>query len=182
MIPAYTDPYIDDQIGPPGIPNVAVTNGVHGGGASVLSRISGQVDPHNPETGPSVVVNPREFGITGWGDPNRQQFQSGHSQNVVTNESAEQGWGVGPERAWPHYPTPDNPNPYRNLNVYQRSGTDTYSTLIYRPEVVAYWAQALGLSLSQAPVKQRSPVNPVVNQEPSVPFVTTIAPISPGGY
>lgn len=163
--------------------STADTPGVHGPQLlDVTAMMVNQVDPHDPEIGPMIIVNPREFGITGWGDWNSQQFQSGHTNNVVTNESAEQGWGIGPERQWGHYPTPDQPNPYRNLNAWQRSGTDTYNANIYRPEVTAYWAQALGYQLSQAAVKQRASGYPTVNQTPSVPFVSTIPPMSPGGY
>jgi hypothetical protein len=168
---------------PPDYTATRWTPGVHGGTLDVLSKLGGQVDPHEPEIGPAIVVNPREFGIPGWGDWNNQQFQSGHTNNLVTNESADQGWGVGPERVWPHYPTPDNPNPYRAKNIHRRMGTDTYSDMIYRPEVVAYWAQALGLELTQEKVKHRFTGRVVVNnQAPSVPYVTTVTPMSPGGY
>lgn len=132
----------------------------------------------NDET---VVVNPREFGPTGWGDYNNQLFHSGHTQNIPTNESAEQGMGVGPERKWPHYPTPDQPNPYRNMGIYQRNGTDGYSLYIYRNVAAAYWAQAIGYELSQAQVRHRSTPYGTTQQPPSVPFVSTVTPIGPGG-
>jgi hypothetical protein len=158
------------------------TSGVHGGGGDVEAWIDGQLDPSDPEIDAQTIVNPLNSPPTGWGSPNDQQYQSGKTNNVTTNESAEQGMGVGPERKWPHFPHATNPNPFRNLNVLQRSGMDTYSTDIYRPEVVAFWAQALENNIGQAPVKQRSRVNPVVNQAQSVPFVETVPPVSPGGY
>ena len=159
------------------------TPGIHGPAIrDVHAMIAGQVDPHDPEIGAQIIVNPREFGITGWGDLNSQQFQSGHTNAMPQNDAAEQGFGVGPERKWGHYPTADNPNPFRNRNALQRSGGDTYSGLVYRPVVAAYWAQAIGHELSQVPVKQRASGYGTVEVAPSVPFVTTVAPITPGGY
>jgi hypothetical protein len=156
--------------------------GVHGGSGNIEVYLTGQLDPGDPEIDAQIIVNPANAHPTGWGTPNAQQFQSGHTNNVPTNESAEQGVGVGPERKWPHYPHAEQPNPFRNLNVLQRSGMDTYSADVYRPEVVAYWAQALANNIAQSPVKQRSRANPVVNQAVSVPFVETVPPVSPGGY
>lgn len=171
------------NLNPQAYGGVQRTPGVHGGTLDVLSKIGGQVDPHNPEIDAAIIVNPREFGITGWGDWNNQQFQSGHTNALITNESAEQGFGVGPERKWPHYPTPDNPNPYRAKNVLRRMGGDSYSDQVYRPEVTAYWAQALGYELSQEHAKHRfTGRTAVVNQDPSIPYVSTITPLRPGGY
>lgn len=138
---------------------------------------NGSVSPQEPFIGPLIVVNPAESPPTGWGAPNHQQFQTGHTQNVKTNYSAEQGQGVGPERKWPHYPHVENPNVYRNLNVYQRSGTDAYSVEVYRAESAAYWTQALYNSMQHAPDKFRSPQTPVINQAPSVPYVDVIQPL-----
>ncbi len=159
-----------------------VMPGVHGGTLDVLARISGQVDPLDPAIGPEIIVNPHEWTPTGWGPENEQPFQSGHTNNLITNPSAEQGMGVGPERRWAHYPHVEQPNPYRNLNAYQRAGGDAYSTLVYRPEVVAFWAQALHVEAQTVNTRHRGPLAPVVNQEPSVAFVTTVPPITPGGY
>lgn len=149
------------------------------GSMVILSKIFGQVNP--PPRGPQArnVVNPRESLPTGWGAVNKQQFQSGHTQNLPTNESAEQGYGVGPERKWPHYPHAELPNPYRNMNVLQRSGGDSYSTDVYRPEVVAFWAQALARESADAAVKQRQRAGAVINQPASIPFVQTV---TPGGF
>lgn len=162
---------------------IPVQGGVHGGGPEVLPRISGPVDPRNPAIGPEVIVNPRELLPTGWGPENIQQFQSGHTNNVRTNQSAEQGHGVGPERRWAHYPHVEQPNPYRMLNVRQRSGGDSYSPLVYRPEVAAYWVQAMAAEHAAAQTRHRQPsIAGVVNQAASVPFVATVPPDSPGGY
>ena len=150
---------------------------------ALLNALMGQVDPHDPEIGPLIVVNPLELGITGWGPPNEQPYQSGHTNNVRTNQSAEQGMGVGPERkAGGHYPHATNPNPFRNLNAMQRDGGLVQGANVYRPEVVAYWAGALVQQAGQAPSKQRASGYPTVNQVPSVPFVSTVAPMTPGGY
>jgi hypothetical protein len=163
---------------------IPVLPGVHGAGGTldVLEHISGQVDPHDPAIGPEIIVNPREQLPTGWGSENEQQFQSGHTNNLPTNRSAEQGYGVGPERRWAHYPHVEQPNPFRMLNAFQRSGGDSYSTLVYRPEVVAFWAQALDRELQTTQTRNVGPLAPVVNQAPSVPFVSTVPPTTPGGY
>lgn len=175
--------------------------------ATVYEAINGTSGQHGFDVTPMVVVNPEESGITGWGDPNAglvdpsvddhgvtegddydtqnrgdlglmyQQFQTGHTQNRVTEESAEYGYGVGPERKLSHYPYADQPNPFRNHDAYGRWSLDDESR--YRPEVVAYWAEAMGYEMSQAIVKQRSPVTPVVNQPPSQPYTDYV---SPGGY
>lgn len=172
-------PYVST---PPTIQAVALTPGVHSGVRDIRALIAGQVDPHDPELGAQIVVNPREFGVTGWGDDNEQQFQSGHTNNLRTNPSAEQGWGVGPEREWPHYPVADQPNPFRNLNVMQRSGSDTYSADVYRPEYVAYWHQALVNELAAEPVKQRGYGYPTIYDSPASAYVDTVPPVMPGGY
>lgn len=151
--------------------------------AQILAHMTGQVDPHDPETGPLIVVNPMEIGPTGWGPPNEQPYQSGHTNNVVTNESAELGMGVGPERRLGgHYPHATNPNPFRNLNALQRDGGLIPGANVYRPEVVAYWAGALENEAGWAPTKHRGSGYPTVNQAPSVPYVSTIPPVTPGGY
>lgn len=150
-------------------------NDVHG--ADISGYWTGQVSNVEPRIGPQIVVNPAESPPTGWGAPNDQQFQTGHTQNVPTNPSAEQGFGVGPERKWPHYPHAVNTNPFRSLNAWQRSGTDNYSSQIYRAESSAFWYQAIIDSLQHTPDKQRSPVNPVINQAPSVPYVATVTPM-----
>jgi hypothetical protein len=144
---------------------------------NIDAYIYGYLSPQEPFIGPLITVNPAESPPTGWGAPNHQQFQTGHTQNIPTNESAEQGMGVGPERRWPHYPHAENPNVFRNLNVFQRAGTDTYTNEVYRAEAAAFWYQALIDSVQHAPDKQRSPVNPVINQAPSVPFVDSIPPL-----
>ena len=149
---------------------------------SVLAALTGQVDPHDPEIGPLIVVNPLEIGTTGWGPWNEQPYQSGHTNNVVTNESAEQGHGVGPERLWGHYPHATNPNPFRNMNALHRDGGLVTAANVYRPEVAAYWVGALEQQAGQAPFKNRASGYPTVNQAPSVPFVATVAPMTPGGY
>lgn len=152
-------------------------------GEDLLVQFGGEVDPKEPHLGPLTYVLPAESPPTGWGSGNDQQYQTGHTQNTVTNPSMEQGSGVGPERAWPHYPHAVNPNPFRMLNAFQRSGTDSYSADIYRPETAAYWNMALDVNQMTAATRQRSPVNPVLDQFPSVPFVDTVPQYAtPGGY
>ena len=147
----------------------------------VDAYFDGHGEPEWPPIGVTTHVGVDNDAPTGYGPPNQQQYQSGHTQNLVTNPSAEQGQGVGPERLWPHYPHAEQPNPFRNLNVFQRSGQDSYSPNVYRPEVAAYWAQSLGIEQQSSATRNRSPVAPVVDQYPSVPYVQTIGPY-PGGY
>jgi hypothetical protein len=155
--------------------------GVHSGTRDVYDLINGMVDPLDPPIDAQIIVNPAEAGPTGWGAPNLQPFQSSHTNALGTNQSAEQGYGVGPERAWAHYPHVTNPNPFRRMAAFQRDGGDTYSTLIYRPEIVAFWANALAHEAAAAPVKNAMRPDPVLNQAPSMPYVQSV-PTSPGGY
>ena len=156
-------------------------NGTHSGTRDVYELINGPVTNQAPPIDAQIIVNPAEAGPTGWGAPNQQQFQSSHTNALVTNESAEQGYGVGPERAWAHYPHATNPNPFRRMAAFQRDGGDSYSTLVYRPEVVAFWQQALLHEAAAVPVKHAMRPDPVLNQAPSIPYVQAV-PTSPGGY
>lgn len=118
-----------------------------------------------------IWVNPEVFGPQGfgpWNDPGT--FETGHSQNIVSNPAAEQGWGVGPARAWAHYPTEDSPNPFRNFGTHFRNGQlpwDNLSTAFYERTQLAWEQQWAGY-------KHRSPVAPVVNVPTSVPYVQTV--------
>lgn len=165
-----------------GVGAVHGTAGVHGPiPPDPVTAMAGQVDPRDPEIGPMIVVNPAELGITGWGPPNDQPYQSGQSNDIKTNASAEQGTGVGPERKWPHYPHATNPNPYRDHGVLRRNGGLVAGTVVYRPEVAAYWQQAMFNEAAVAATRHRGRRG-TVNQAPSVPYVSTVPPISPGGY
>lgn len=156
--------------------------GVHGGTRDVHEMIFGSTGADAPPIDAQIIVNPAESPPTGWGAPNVQQFQSSHTNNLRTNQSAEQGFGVGPERKWAHYPHAVNPNPFRRLPAFLRDGGDSYSADVYRPEVVAYWAGALAFEAAAVPVRNAMRPSPVVNQAPYQPFVSSVPPISPGGY
>lgn len=122
-------------------------------------------------------VNTQVYGPTGYGPYNDQTiFQSGHSQNVVSDPSSEQGWGVGPARRWAHYPHEENVNPFRNRMVHCRNGELPWvvatSSLYERSQLA--WEQQF------APMKFRSPLAPVVPVAQSVPFVQTV-PTYAGG-
>jgi len=161
---------------------------VHGSSNDPRELIFGQADARDPMIGPAIVVNPNEVLPTGWGAPNDQLFQTGANNNVRTVQSLELGHGVGPERkAGGHYPYADLPNPFRRTQVMQRDGQDAYSLMVYRPERPAIWTHALAVEQQYAPVKARQRETPIVNQVPSVPYVTTVPeatapPASPGGY
>lgn len=123
-------------------------------------------------------INPEVLGPTGygpWNDPTN--FQTGHSQNIPSNPSSEQGWGVGPARAWAHYPQSECPNPDRNMGQHLRNGQYPYvsaeTNLYYRTQLA--WEEQWSI------YKFRSPVAPVVQVAPSVPYVQTV-PTYGGGY
>jgi hypothetical protein len=124
-----------------------------------------------------VWVNVQQYGPTGLGPwTNQDEFQTGHSQNVVSNPAAEQGWGVGPARRWSHFPVEDSPNPFRNRMVHLRNGElpwVTSTSSLYERSQLAWeqqWDQ----------YKRRSPVAPVVQVPVSVPFVQTVPTYSGG--
>lgn len=117
------------------------------------------------------VVNPRPFGPTGFGPwTDEGQFQTGHSQNVVSNPAAEQGWGVGPARRWAHFPIEDSPNPARNMGQAHRDGQYAYVS----DETKLYYRTQLAWEQQWAPFKRRSPVAPIVPVASSVPFSSTV--------
>jgi hypothetical protein len=122
-------------------------------------------------------VNIENYGPTGFGPwTNEGIFYTGHSQNIVSNPAAEQGWGVGPARRWAHFPIVDLPNPTRNFGSHLRNGVlpwVTASSSLYERSQLA-WEQ------QWAPYKQRSPLAPVVQVAPSVPFVQTVPTYSGG--
>ena len=124
-----------------------------------------------------VWVNVGVIGPTGYGPYNDPtDFQTGHSQNVVSNPAAEQGWGVGPARRWAHYPISTLPNPFRNVTVHLRNGE--------LPWVVAdssyYERTQLAWEQQWDKYKRRSPVAPVVPVPQSVPFTQTVPTFSGG--
>ena len=115
-------------------------------------------------------VNNAVHGPQGFGDWNVQPYETGHTQNIVSDPSTEQGWGVGPARRWAHYPKVESPNPYRNFGAHLRNGA--------LPWVVAdsslYERSQLAWEQQWDQFKFRSPVNPVIGVAPSVPFVQTV--------
>ncbi len=116
------------------------------------------------------IVNNEVYGPQGFGDWNVQPYYTGHSQNIVSNPAAEQGWGVGPARRWAHYPKVDSPNPARNEGQHLRNGSLPWvvsdSSLYERSQLA--WQQ------QWAPYKYRRPVSAVVPVPQSVPWVQTV--------
>lgn len=122
-------------------------------------------------------VNPEVVGPTGFGPwTSEDTFQTGHSQNIVSNPASEQGWGVGPARRWSHYPTDDAPNPARNMGQHLRNGQLPWVTATS----TLYERSQLAFEQQWAPYKRRSPVAPVVPVAPSVPFTQTVPTYSGG--
>lgn len=126
-------------------------------------------------------VNTGIIGPTGIGPYNDETlYESGHTQIIQSNPSAEQGWGVGPARRWAHYPIEQNVNPFRNRMVHLRNGQLPWAyadtQLYYRTQLE--WEQQWG------PYKFRSPVSPVVPVPSSVPFGVTVPTYGggPEGY
>lgn len=79
--------------------------------------------PDSPITG-KYQVGPDNPGIPNLGPPNRQLGQSGHSQNIVPNPSAEQGWGLDPAILIPRFPRSVGDNRYyARLSGYRRNGS-----------------------------------------------------------
>jgi hypothetical protein len=116
-------------------------------------------------------VNVQQYGPTGYGPYNDQtNFQTGHSQNIVSNPASEQGWGVGPARRWAHYPIEESVNPFRNATTHLRNGQLPWVTAdsSYYERTQLAWEQ------QWAPLKRRSPVAPVVQVPASVPFTQTV--------
>lgn len=116
-------------------------------------------------------VNVQQYGPTGLGPFNDERlYESGHTQITQANPSAEQGWGVGPERAWAHYPIEQLVNPFRNRMVHCRNGELPWVTA----DSNLYERTQLAWEQQWDPFKQRSPVSPVVPVATSVPFVATV--------
>lgn len=122
-------------------------------------------------------VNTGIIGPTGIGPYNDEsKYESGHTQIIQSNPSAEQGWGVGPARRWAHYPIEQNVNPFRNRMIHCRNGELPW---VYA-DTALYYRTQLEVEQAAAPYKQRSPVAPVVPVVQSVPFSVTV-PTYAGG-
>jgi hypothetical protein len=122
-------------------------------------------------------VNTGIIGPTGIGPYNDEtKYESGHTQIIQSNPSAEQGWGVGPARRWAHYPIEQNVNPFRNRMVHCRNGELPW---VYA-DTQLYYRTQLEVEQQWDPYKQRSPVSPIVGVPASVPF-STVVPTFGGG-
>jgi hypothetical protein len=116
-----------------------------------------------------------EWQYTVSGSPSSAMPYTGHDANVISNPSAEQGWGVGPARRWAHWPWTDSPNPARN-GAHLRNGDFPWVALdsyLYERAGLAYEAQ-------WQPYKYRGAVAPVVPVAGAVPFAQVV-PTSGGG-
>jgi hypothetical protein len=122
------------------------------------------------------VVNNAVYGPQGFGDWNVQAYQTGHTQNTVSDPAKEQGWGVGPARRWAHYPKVESPNYARNFGAHFRNGQLPWVSA----ESSLYERSQLAREQHWSPFKQRSPVAPVVPVAPSVPYVQTVPTFSGG--
>jgi hypothetical protein len=142
-----------------------------GGTEDVYALIAGPNNAQAQNLGPLFYVPVWQAEPAGLGPPNQQQFQSGHTQNVKQNPSAEQGIGRSPGQRWPHYPHVQQFNPFRRTQVLQRDGQDGYSSQVYRPEISLIHLQAL--YQNQASIKFQSPMA-VINPAPSIPYTFAV--------
>jgi hypothetical protein len=142
--------------------------------AQVQQMTDLQLEQMNGETSnevwPEEVINPAVYGPQGFGDWSTAPYESGHTQIVLSNPSAEQGWGVGPARRWARMPVTDNPNPCRNANVHLRNGALPWVT----QDSYLYERSGIEWELQFQQYKQRNPVTPVIPVATSVPFVQTV--------
>jgi len=149
-------------------------------GASVAAQEAWIHETMNGETSNAAyvedVVNNAVYGPQGFGDWNIQAYQTGHTQNVVSDPAKEQGWGVGPARRWAHYPKTESPNRARNLGQHFRNGQLPWVSV----ESSLYERSQLAREQHWAPWKMRSPVAPVVPVPPSVPYVQVVPTYSGG--
>lgn len=140
---------------------------------------------HDVINGPTPSAAPEEewvnltiTGKPGYGSFNEQPFYTGHSQIVVSNPGAEQGWGVGPARRWAHYPFSQLDNPTRNAKNHLRMGQLPWA---YSEQNMLYYRTQLIWEQQWDPYKRRGPVNPVVPVATTVPYTQTV-PTFGGGY
>lgn len=147
------------------------------GGAVAEDINHGQMNGETPnDTYYQDVVNLEVYGPQGFGDWNVQAFQTGHTQNVILDPAAEQGWGTGPARKWAHFPKVEGVNPDRNMGQHFRNGQ-----LPIVAGETALWDRGLfGWEAQFVPYKHVQPVAPVVPLPVSVPFSATV-PTYAGG-
>jgi hypothetical protein len=170
---AYDNTVGDNAINAPPLPAPVSQAAVNAEEAWIFETMNGET-PNQAYV--EAVVNNAVYGPQGYGDWNVQAYQTGHTQNIVSDPASEQGWGVGPARRWAHYPKTESPNPYRNEGQHLRNGqlpwVTASSALYYRSQLA--WEQ------QWAPYKARSPVAPVVPVPSSVPYVQTVPTYSGG--
>lgn len=121
-----------------------------------------------------VWVNPSNPGIPNLGPVNEQDFQSGHSQIVVHNPSAEQGWGLDPAILLPRFPHSENVNPFYARGTMRRNGQFIFTNaglpfgMMTQQNVQALSAQT----------RQRSTVHSKLADVPAmVPYSATVVPV-----
>lgn len=69
-----------------------------------------------------VWVNPSNPGVPNLGPANAPSGQTGHTQNILPDPAAEQGWGLDPAIVNARYPNVQGANPYYASGTYRRNG------------------------------------------------------------
>lgn len=132
-------------------------NGPSGGWASHGYDIGEWVNPSNP-------------GIPNLGPVNQQPVQSGHSQIVIPNPAAEQGWGLDPAIVNSRYPHSENTNPFYGYARYRRNGS-----LEFNSTGIPLNGGALNIELQRSMTQRRSTVHQRLADVPaSVPYSSTV--------
>lgn len=139
--------------------------------AETEDLLHAQLNDETPNVASALEwVNPAVTMPPNFGAWNEQWFESGHTQAIPSNPSAEQGWGVGPARRWARWPFSELTNPFRNRMVHMRNGELPW---VYA-DTALYWRTQEEWQQQWDGVKFRSPVAPVVGVPASVPFVATV--------
>lgn len=139
-------------------------------------------NPSNLLLAPSALFVPVEqLGKPGVGPDNFQQFQSGVTNAIPDNPSAEQGMGRAPGWQWAHMPHVQQFNPARLAGAYMQDGGGfhAFSERVQRSPI---WPEGY-LNYAQHPNQHAVwPGIATINQPETPAFVESVPPIMPGGY
>lgn len=116
-------------------------------------------------------VNPDNPGIPNLGPVNEQPFQSAHTNAIVHNPSAEQGWGMDPAIVLPRYPHVQNTFPQYARGTRRRMGD-----LEWEPEWMPFWdVTQQNVALQQGAQHRASSLHGMLSDiPPAVPYSSTV--------